>query len=62
MDEMNPHTIDVGPELWQAVQSCFRRSPVISIGPIVAQVLHIGEGHPLRLVTYGLSLGANGCA
>jgi hypothetical protein len=43
MNEMDPLTIDVGPEMFEAVQARFFRTPVVTIAPEfdqLAQVVH----------------------
>src|SRR4030095_5186872 len=55
VDEENVHSINLGDELRQGVQSRFDFAPVVICGPIAREFLHRSELYALRSVRHKLA-------
>jgi len=56
VQEVHIEAVDPGGELRDPVQAGLRGPPVVAVGPVAAQVPHIGQRHALRPVRNRLSL------
>src|SRR5205807_10252101 len=57
VDEVDAEPVDRGAELREGVQAGLRPPPVVLVGPVAAQVAHVGERDPLGPVVDRLGLG-----
>src|SRR6266540_2747578 len=60
VDEVDSEPVDLRAELWPRVKPAFRSPPVVSRGPVAADLLEVGEWHPLRPVIDRLRVGPSG--
>src|SRR5262245_52966657 len=60
VDELNVETVDRRHELWQAIQSRLRLSPVVIAGPVLYEGLQLRQLHSLRRIFDSFAFGPTG--
>ena len=56
VDEVDAEAVDLGLELGEAIEPRLALAPVVLLGPVAADLLHVGQGNPLGPVVHGLGL------
>ena len=57
MDEVDVDAVDLGDELVEPVEGGLARTPVVFVGPVLAQFTGVRQRHPLRPVVDHLGIG-----
>ena len=55
--EVNAQPFDLGAKLCEAVEQRLSLAPIVTVRPVRADLLHVGQGNALAPVLYGFRVG-----